>query len=65
MFILFDKFNLTEISRHRKLERAVDAMEKHTKKVKEKNGPNSYIPYEIVRVEKGIQGLVEAVKEHY
>lgn len=47
MFILKDTFNDRVVSRHRKLENAIQADRKFQQAVKKVNGQNSYIPTSI------------------
>lgn len=44
MFILYDKFNGQEISRHYTREAAESADRRHQRAVKKANGPKAYIP---------------------
>lgn len=49
MFTLTDTFNGVVISRHRTLERAVEAERRHLAAVRRANGKNSYLTYSITR----------------
>lgn len=49
MYTLTDTFNGVTISRHRTLERAIQAERRHLAAVRRANGPNSYLTYSITR----------------
>lgn len=49
MYTLTDTFNGVTISRHRTLERAVEAERRHLAAVRKANGKNSYLTYSITR----------------
>ena len=44
---LVDTFNRVTLSRHRTVEAAVRAMERHARAVRRANGPTSYLTYSI------------------
>lgn len=49
MYTLTDTFNGVTISRHRTLERAIQAERRHLAAVRRANGKNSYLTYSITR----------------
>ena len=59
MYKLIDTFNDVIISRHRTVEAAQRAMEKHLRAVRKYNGANSYLTYEIRTANGGIVALEE------
>ena len=59
MYKLIDTFNDVIISRHRTVEAAQRAMEKHMRAVRKYNGANSYLTYEICTANGGIVALEE------
>lgn len=61
MFQLIDTFNNRVISNHRTVLTAVKAKAKHSRDVVRSNGPNSYIPKEIVEVIKGRRFPVDEI----
>jgi len=59
MYKLIDSFNDVIISRHRTVEAAQRAMERHLRAVRRHNGSNSYLTYEIRTANGGIVALEE------
>lgn len=66
MYALFDTFNRRIISRHRSPEAAGRADRRYQRAVKKANGPSTYIPTTIVRVERGeIARASDSAKEAF
>ena len=51
MFVLLDTFNNRRISRHRTLENAIRAREKHLAAVKRANGRDAFLTYDITHAD--------------